>query len=289
MARKALGRGLDSLIPGAKNSRNNSDRGLRELSIKDIKPNMTQPRKNFNPEKLDELIQSIKENGIIEPVIVKQSGEKFEIIAGERRFKAAQKAGLRTIPVVIKNVSPIKQFEMALIENIQREDLNPLEEGLAYKQLMEAYRLTQEQLAVKLGKNRSTIANTVRILDLPKQVQKLLIEGKIQMGHAKILLSVRDLSRCKALAERAARKEMTVKELEEAAKNSGAGTKPQEKSVSGGPGGKSTEIKNIIKEMKFKFGTKVDIRGDYNKGKIEIEYYNKEDLERILEALNIKP
>jgi len=281
-----LGKGLDALIPGSRAKLSGQapvvlSSGLSEISISDIKPNTLQPRKTFTADKMEELIQSIKENGIIEPIILNETGSgKYEIIAGERRFIAAQRAGLRKVPAVIKNVTAMKKLEWAVVENIIREDLNPIEEAMAYKQLMEGYRMTQEQLAAKLGRVRATVANTLRLLMLPESVQQYVKTGRINEGHAKVLLGIDDKSRQKALAEQAVKKDLSVRELEElVADMPGKRTRNASK-----PTDNSAEMKDIEKEMKFKLGTKVSIKGSYKRGKIEIEYYNKEDFERILQV-----
>ncbi|PKL90994.1 MAG: hypothetical protein CVV21_09315 [Candidatus Goldiibacteriota bacterium HGW-Goldbacteria-1] len=281
-----LGKGLDALIPGSRAKLSGQapvvlSSGLSEINVSDIKPNTLQPRKTFTADKMEELIQSIKENGIIEPIILNETGSgKYEIIAGERRFIAAQRAGLRKVPAVIKNVTAMKKLEWAVVENIIREDLNPIEEAMAYKQLMEGYRMTQEQLAAKLGRVRATVANTLRLLMLPESVQQYVKTGRLNEGHGKVLLGIDDKSRQKALAEQAVKKDLSVRELEElVADMPGKRTRNTSR-----PSDSSAEMKDIEKEMKFKLGTKVSIKGSYKRGKIEIEYYNKEDFERILQV-----
>lgn len=281
MTRQALGKGLDALIPGAKR---NIDvkKGVVDINIKDIKTNPYQPRKTFSPEKLEELIKSVKEKGIIEPIIVKEIADnKYELIVGERRFIAAQRAGLQTVPAIIKNVSSVEQLEIALIENIHREDLNPVEEAYAYKQLMEGMHFTQEQLADKIGKNRATVANILRILNLPDSVKKRIISGELTLGHAKVLLSIEDENRQKALCEQIVKYNLSVRDLEKILKS---GKKAKLKTVVNS----IAEFKTIEEKLKYFFGTKVRIKGKYKKGKIEIEYYSKEEFERILELLKIQ-
>jgi ParB family chromosome partitioning protein len=280
MTRQALGKGLDALIPGAKKG-SDIKKGIMDININDIKTNPYQPRKTFSPEKLDELIKSVKEKGVIEPIIVKEiSDNKYELIVGERRFIAAQRAGLQTVPAIIKNVSSVEQMEIALIENIHREDLNPVEEAMAYKQLMEAMHLTQEQLADKLGKNRATVANVLRVLNLPESVRKYIISDEITLGHAKVLLSIEDASRQKALCEQIVKYNLSVRDLEKIIKS---GKKTKSKIISSS----IPEFKAIEEKLKHFFGTKVRIKGKYKKGRIEIEYYSQEEFERILELLKI--
>jgi len=278
MARQALGRGLDALISGAAKEK---QKGTATIEINKIKSNTNQPRKTFNPEKLDELIKSIREKGVIEPVIVKELGDdKYELVAGERRFRAAERAGLKAIPAVVRNVAPVEQYEIALIENIQREDLNPVEEAQAYKQLMEGYRLTQEEMADKLGKNRVSVTNMLRLLKLPNSIQQYLITGEISTGHAKVLLSLDESGMQKAYAEQVIKRSLSVRELENLIKKEN-GRKPAKVKTS------IPEMKSIEDSLKLKFGTKARIKGTHKKGKIEIEYYTKEEFERIMELLGI--
>lgn len=284
MARQALGKGLGALIPTAKRNQPSVKAAAEELEISEIRANPNQPRKTFTPEKLDELIKSVKKKGVITPIVVKDAGGKYEIIAGERRFIAAQRAGLRKIPVVIRNVSNTEQMELALIENIQREDLNPVEEAAAYKQLMEAKKLTQEELADELSKSRVYVANSVRLLKLSKSVQEMIMKGEITAGHAKVLLGIDDQAKQRIMAEAVVIKGLSVRDLEKALKKTKNSKSSKSKSGSSLP-----ELKSIENKMKLMFGTKVSVKGDYKKGKIEIEYYSQEDLERILDALRINP
>ena len=282
MARQALGKGLGALIPTAKKSQPAAKAAAEEIEISEIRANPNQPRKTFTPEKLDELIKSVKKKGVITPIVVKDTGGKYEIIAGERRFLAAQRAGLKKIPVVVRNVSNTEQMELALIENIQREDLNPIEEAAAYKQLMEAKKLTQEELADELSKSRVYVANCVRLLKRSKPVQDMVVKGEITAGHAKVLLGIDDQARQRIMAEAVVIKGMSVRDLENALRKTKTSKASKSKSGSSLP-----ELKSIENKMKLMFGTKVGVKGDYKKGKIEIEYYSQEDLERILDVLRI--
>jgi ParB family transcriptional regulator, chromosome partitioning protein len=205
MTRQALGKGLEALIPGAKRAQDAKSSDMN-VSVADIKANPNQPRKAFSSEKMDELIKSVKEKGVLQPIILKETGDKYEIVAGERRFIAAVRAGLKSVPAVIKNVSSIESLEIALVENLQRQDLNQIEEANAYKGLMEGMHLTQEQLADKLGKNRTTVTNVIRLLKLPKSVQDYLIRGEIEPGHAKVLLGIEDPGKMKAVCGQIDRK-----------------------------------------------------------------------------------
>jgi ParB family chromosome partitioning protein len=286
MARQALGKGLEALIPGSKSrvtSGGVPQKGFLEIALNDIRPNPNQPRKRFAPEKLEELIKSVKAKGVIEPLIVKENGGRYELIAGERRFIAAQRAGLKAVPVIIKNVSSAEQLEIGLIENIMRQDLNPVEEATAFKNLMESYKCTQEELADKIGINRANLANTIRVLRLPAEVQQYLANEELSLGHAKVLLGVEDKTKVKNLADQALRRQLSVRELEALIEKNG-----QKRQASRQQQGASAEMKSVENKLKIRFGTKVAIKGNYKKGAIHIEYYNPEDFERIIEILNIK-
>lgn len=280
MTRQALGKGLDALIPGAKKAAD-SKSGVLNISVADIKGNPNQPRKTFSAAGMEEMIKSVREKGVIQPIILKETGDKYEIVAGERRFIAAARAGLKFVPAIIKNMSSIEQLEIALIENIHREDLNQIEEANAYKALMDGMRLTQEQLADKLGKNRSTVTNMLRLLKLPKTVQDYLVRGEIEPGHAKVLLGIDDASKMKAMCEQAVKRGMSVRELEKLLSRE---KKPKKQKTNAG----TAEMRGIETKLKHFFGTKVSVKGDYKKGRLEIEYYSQEDFERILEALKIR-
>jgi ParB family chromosome partitioning protein len=282
MARQALGKGLEALIPGSRSKASSAPvRGSLEISINDIRANPNQPRKRFAPEKLEELIKSVKSRGVIEPLIVKETGNKYELIAGERRFIAAQRAGLKVVPVIIKNVSPAEQLEIGLIENIMRQDLNPVEEAFAFKNLMESYKCTQEELSDRIGINRANVANIIRVLKLPAEIQQYIINEELSLGHAKVLLGVEDRVKQRQLADQTVRKGLSVRDLEGILEKS-----PSKKS--GAKQQASAEMKSIENKMKLHFGTKVSIKGSYKKGTIVIEYYNSEDFERITEIMRIK-
>lgn len=282
MARQALGKGLEALIPSSKSkSTTVPTKGTAEVSINDIRANPNQPRKRFTPEKLEELIKSVKSMGVIEPLIVKEVGNKFEIIAGERRFIAAQRAGLKTVPVLIKNVTPAEQLEIGLVENIMRHDLNPIEEAKAFKNLMESYKCTQEELSDRIGINRVSVANIVRLLKLAPEIQQFVINEELSLGHAKVLLGVEDKAKQRQLAEQVVRKGLSVRDIEAILQKNPskkAGAKQQS----------TAEMKSVENKMKLHFGTKVSIKGNYKKGTIVIEYYNSEDFERITEIMRIR-
>ena len=214
MSKKGLGRGIGALIPGI----DPADRerlGVVELEIGVIRPNPDQPRKEFDEVRLEELALSIKEHGIVQPILVRKVGDGYEIVAGERRWRAAQLAGLTKVPALVREFSDAERMEIALIENLQREDLNPMEEAEAYRTLMESFGLTQEALAQRLGRSRSQVANTLRLLQLPAQVQDEVRAGRLSMGHAKVLCGVEDPARVVALAEMVIAKGLSVRELED--------------------------------------------------------------------------
>ena len=211
--KKGLGKGLGALLTDEKSSIDSDS--IREIKIMDIEPNKTQPRKSFDEEKLEELADSIRQNGIITPILVQEAPNGYySIIAGERRWRAAKKAGLKEIPAIVKKLDDQKLYEISLIENLQREDLNPVEEALGYKKLMDDYQLTQEDVALKLSKSRSGVANSLRLLNLPKDVLKLLEKGAISVGHAKVLLSLPDDKAKLKLCNMVIEKSLSVRELE---------------------------------------------------------------------------
>ena len=252
-----------------------------ELELSKIYPNPNQPRKNFDQKALKELADSIKVHGLIQPIIVNESGDKYMIIAGERRWRACQMAGLTAVPVIIKHYTEKQVSEIAIIENLQREDLNPVEVARGIKKLMEEYQLTQEKVAERLGKSRSEIANYNRILGLDNEVLELVENGKVSFGHAKCLAGLDDREQQIYLAKQVAKSKYTVRELER--EISKLGNKPAKKSTQYIL---STEIKDLINLMQRKLGTKVNIIGNNKKGRIYIDYYDQDDLDRLYDLLN---
>lgn len=284
--RTGLGKGLDSMIPPKATSKtakekvsNVSKTGETILKINEVEPNKKQPRKYFNEEALKELSDSIKQHGIVQPLVVAKQKDYYEIIAGERRWRAAKMAGLKEVPVVIKDYSPQEIMEVALIENIQREDLNPVEEAKAYQNLIKEYNLKQEEVAERVSKSRSAITNSLRLLKLNDQVLDYLIQETISSGHARALLALEDPEKQVSVAEKIAKEHLSVRDTEKLVKNINQPVKKAPKK----------ELKNdfVYKDMeeqlKQKIGTKVKInRKSENKGKIEIEYYSQDDLEKIV-------
>lgn len=253
------------------------------VKISSVEPNREQPRKQFNEERLQELCESIKQYGILQPLLVSDKKDYYEIVAGERRWRAAKLAGIKEVPVIIKEFTDQEIVEVSLIENIQREDLNPIEEALAYKRLMEEFHLKQEDIAEKVVRSRTAVANSVRLLKLDERVQQLLIEDKISAGHARTLLSLPDGDTQFSVAERIVEEKLSVREIERLVKSI-LEPQTQKKEKPFGTSAEDAIYENLEEKMKNIIGTKVFIhRKRKDKGKIEIEYYSKDDLERIID------
>lgn len=283
--RGGLGRGLSALIPGAVEE---GGGGLLEVPVGAVSPNPRQPRNMFDDNALDALALSIQEVGVLQPIVVRKVGGGFEIIAGERRLRAAKKAGLATIPAIVRDSDDSESLREALIENIHRENLNPIELAEAFRELLEELGLKQETLAERLGVSRSHVANTIRLLQLPAEVQTRLAEGKIQAGHGRALLSLADGDAQNTLALRAAAEELSVREVEELVRNylehpSAASEKPSIKAVAGSPESSSlAEVEEILSEQ---LATRVTIQMSKKRGKILIEFGSADDLERIVSEI----
>lgn len=277
MKRKALGKGLGSLIPQGQPKTEK----LVELEISRINPSPYQPRRNFDEEKLNELAVSIKTSGVIQPVVVASNGNGgYDLIAGERRWRAAGIAGLQKIPAVIRDLSEDKKAEYAIVENIQRENLNPVEEALAYKTLIEKFGLTQEGLSEKLGKKRASIANLMRILTLPEKVLDYIEDGVVSVGHAKVLLSSSDRQLIVKFADEIVKYGLTVRNLENKIKKLTNSSKRKNKNKSN-----DVYLPKGAEELSNKFGTMVEIKGNHNKGSIVIKYHSKEQLMSLFDSL----
>lgn len=298
--KKGLGRGLESLFAVYDSIDNENitkprpkqepaaqpkiTDGVTELDINKIYPNPNQPRKNFDEEALQELASSIKMHGVIQPLVVNKSDDgNYMIIAGERRWRASNLAGLEKVPVVIKNYTEKQIKEVAIIENLQREDLNPIEAARAIKQLMEEYNLTQETVSDRIGKSRSNVANTLRLLSLYPDVIKMIEDGRLSSGHARSLVVIDDTTQQIKLAKQAADGKMSVRDLEKAVKNylnppKNASAKVKEQSL---------ELKELINEMQRVFATKVSAIGNDNKGRIYIDYYSRDDLDRLSDMIEL--
>jgi len=280
MQKVALGKGLGALIPdlSALDDKERKSLGIIDIELDKIIPNEYQPRKVFNDEKMKELAASIKEQGVIQPIIVHRAGSGYQLIAGERRWRASRLAGLKTVPALVKEATKREFLEMALIENIQREDLNPLEAAEAYKRLQDEFKLTQEELAKRVGKERSTVTNFLRLLGLPKEVKQDLATGALSMGHAKALLSLERARDQIQAASLIVKKGLSVREAETLAAR--LKNPPKEKKVR-----HSHELKTVEEKLMKSLGTKVSITLRSKGGRIVIEYYSAEELDRILEKI----
>ena len=289
MARKPLGRGLSSLLGETQSPLAADGERTLELGLEEIIPNADQPRTRFSPAALDELAQSISVNGIVQPIVVRVVGEKYQIVAGERRWRAAQRAGLRKIPVVVKEVSDDKLLELALVENIQREELNAIEEARAYRKLIDTVGLTQEKIAERVGKERSLVATALRLLKLPDDILKLIEEEKLSAGHGRALLLADDISVQRKVARSAISGGYSVRETERAVKRSINEAKNTNKPAKAKPV-KDANVRSAETKLMRHFGTNVKIsaKPDGKGGKLEIEYYSDSDLSRIYDLL-IKP
>lgn len=291
MEKKGLGRGLSSLFGDFNDEDDVKDKkqseskpsdatdNVREISIGLIDRNEEQPRTNFDPKALDELAASIKVHGIIQPILLNEKDGRYVIVAGERRWRAARMAGLKTVPAIVKNFTSKEISEIAIIENLQREDLNPIESARAIQKLINKFDLTQENVAERIGKSRSAVTNTLRLLSLPNEVIKYIEDGKLSAGHARTLLSIEDKDKLLEIARFCVEKKLSVRELEKLVKDILKPSKNKEKKP------QSLELKDFAEKMKTKFATKVGILGNENKGRIYIDYYTKEDLQRIYDIV----
>ena len=296
---KGLGKGLDALFgdaevaPTAKKPTSrkkqtevkteespSEESGVLYVSIDDIKPNTTQPRKNFDEEKLEELAASIERHGVIQPLVLRKLGKGYEIVAGERRWRAARIAGLKEVPCIVKELTDEENMLLAIIENMQREDLNPIEEAEGIRQMIDTYGLTQEQVSYSVGKSRPYISNSLRLLKLPRQVQELTAEGEITTGHARALAGIKSRQLQVDLAMRAAKEDLSVRQIENLVK---AAKEPPKKPAARTP--KTADEKRVEEDLKNALGTRVRLNRKGKKGKIEIEFYSTEELERLIELL----
>lgn len=277
--KKGLGKGLGAILD-SENILSESS-GISELKVNDIEPNREQPRKNFDQEKLQSLAESIAQHGVVQPIIVKKQDKGYSIIAGERRWRAAKLAGLKTIPAIIKDLSPRDVMEVALIENIQREDLNPIEEAEAYQKLMDEHGLTQEVLSRLVGKSRAAIANSVRLLTLSDKVKEMLVGEVLTPGHARTLITIEDAEKQANLADAIVQKNLNVRETEKFVNEQ---LNPKE-SKAHKRTAKDVNILDIEERLKSALGTKVDLQHRNNKGKIIIEYYSNDEFERIIDII----
>lgn len=286
---KGLGRGLDSLIPIEQPKKKNDNKETQSvenlLNITKVEPNREQPRKKFDEDALMELADSIKQYGVLEPILVQPRDNYYEIVSGERRWRAAKLAGLKEIPVIIKDLTDQEIAEISLIENIQREDLNPIEEALAYKRLLEEFHLKQDELAEKVSKSRTAVTNSMRLLKLNEEVQQMVVEDMISTGHARALLAIEDGEMQYTLAQQIFDEKLSVREVEKLVKNIG---KPAKEKKSRQAVDESMQViyANISENLKSMLGTKVSIvPKEDGSGKIEIEFYSHEELDRIIDLM----
>jgi ParB family chromosome partitioning protein len=281
MKRRALGRGLDALLPAAPMTSNYGDKSVFTCPVEKIVPQKGQPRQRFDAQKLEELSQSIREHGLIEPLVVRRmpGSDKFELIAGERRWRALQRAGVRDALVVVKDVSGEAAFELALIENVQREDLNAIELAEAYDRLVRDHGYTQEALADRLGKDRTTISNILRLLKLPARVRARVVSAELSEGHARALLGASDAAVMEELAERVVRGSLSVRATEGLVRTHGKGSKSTK-------GSKSASVRDLEQRLTRALGTKVEVRDRGNKGEVAIPYRDLDALDRLIEKLS---
>ncbi len=281
MGSKGLGKGLEALISGFEQE---DQEVIQEVALQEIRPNPYQPRENFQDESLQELAESIKQHGIVQPLVVRESIHGYEIVAGERRYRAAKLVKLARVPVIVRKCSDDEMMEIALIENLQREDLNPIEIAKAYRKLLDHFSLTQEELAQRVGKSRPHIANFLRILQLPREIQEDVSRGTLTMGHARALLAVESPELQKQLAKKIVEEQMSVRELEALIR------KMQEGEQKATEKRKQKPVAPLIKQyedlLQQLFETPVKIKQGRRKGKIEIEYYSEQELERIIDFLH---
>ena len=278
--KKGLGKGLGALIPGVESS---ADSPGFKVEIDRIAPNPLQPRRSFDEAKIDELAASVRDQGIIQPLLVRRAGERYELIAGERRLRAARKAGLTDVPVVVREAGNGETLELALIENLQREDLNPIEEAAAYQRLQEEFDLTQEEIARRVGKSRPTVANSVRLLVLPREVQQLVASGKLPAGQARALLGLEGETAIVAAARDVVGKALSTRQTERLVAQLRTGGRKRRKAMPLS----DPDLRALVERLQRSLGTKVRLlhQSKSNRGKIVVEYYSAADLERIVHLL----
>jgi ParB family transcriptional regulator, chromosome partitioning protein len=284
--KRALGRGLSALIPQAAPTPAAAPAeapkpGVLKLPIEAIQRDTAQPRRYFDETKLAELTESIKAQGLLQPVLVRKDGQGYKLIAGERRWRAAQAAGLHEVPAIVRDVTEGQAFELALVENLQRSDLNPMEEAEGYQRLVEEFKLTQEQVSQRVGKERSTVANALRLLGLPDDVKALVAEGALSMGHARALLGVPRLPELQALASRVVEEKLSVRDTEKLVQQKRPAKKEPAKAAKQSP-----QVKALVEELQRLLGTKVRLaEKGQGKGTLEVDFFSYDDLDRLLKLL----
>src|SRR5881275_1355726 len=293
MARTGLGKGLGALIGtpsvAARPDAIESGERVHRISLTSIMPSALQPRKNFGHEALQELIDSIRQHGIIQPLIVRQAGTRFELIAGERRWRAAQEIGLATVPAIVRTANDLEVLELSLIENLQRADLNPIEEAQGYARLANEFGMRQEDIAVKVGRSRAAVANALRLLDLHPQVQIWLVQNLVSVGHAKVLLALKAPEEQLLAAETVLRRNATVRSTERlVARQLGIGrSRRRSRRMAADPSATATAIEDLQNRLQQHLATHVTIHHGQKRGRIEIDYYGTDDLQRIVTALGL--
>lgn len=282
MGKKGLGRGLGALLPSSGPEGSGSEGGVREIPVREIVPNRFQPRQRFDPEKLAELAESIRQHGVVQPVVVRPVDDHYELIVGERRWRAAQAAGLHVVPAVVKDLGSDEDvMAVALVENLQREDLNPLEEASAYQYLVQEFGLTQEEVAQRVGRSRSQVTNTLRLLQLDADVQEAIQIGTLTMGHAKAILGVAERAGQMRLFREVVARGLSVRQAEELARQMAA-TRPASPRPSASV---VSPWRGVEEQLRNSLGTKVVVKGQAERGRVEIEYYSAEDLARIVDII----
>ncbi len=287
---RGLGKGLEALFSNSEidtqeisvtKKEESEEKGISFININEIKPNQNQPRKSFNEEKLEELAASIMENGLIQPVILRKADKGYEIVAGERRWRACRKAGLKEIPCIIREFTDEQNMLIAIIENMQREDLNPVEEAEGLNQMIVNFGMTQEQVSKSVGKSRPYITNALRLLKLPSEIREMLLANQLSAGHARAIAGIGDTEKQIQLAEYAIKEGLSVREIEKIIKEENA----PKKKISRKKAEKSADVRKVEDDLKQIMGTKVNLNQSGKKGKIEIEYYSRDELERLIEML----
>lgn len=287
---RGLGKGLEALFSNSEidtqeisvtKKEESEEKGISFININEIKPNQNQPRKSFNEEKLEELAASIIENGLIQPVILRKADKGYEIVAGERRWRACRKAGLKEIPCIIREFTDEQNMLIAIIENMQREDLNPVEEAEGINQMIVNFGMTQEQVSKSVGKSRPYITNALRLLKLPSEIREMLLANQLSAGHARAIAGIGDTEKQIQLAEYAIKEGLSVREIEKIIKEENA----PKKKISRKKAEKSADVRKVEDDLKQIMGTKVNLNQSGKKGKIEIEYYSRDELERLIELL----
>ena len=285
VAKRGLGKGLSALISEDFSIENEGNAGVMELKVTQIEPDPEQPRRDFDEEKLALLASSIQAHGVIQPLIVsEQSNGFYQIIAGERRWRAAKLAGLQSVPVIVRQYSREQSAEVALVENLQREDLNPIEEARGYKTLMDEFSLTQQQVAEKVGKSRPAVANALRLLHLPESVQDMVVYGELSSGHARAISGISDAELQIDIAQKAAAQDLSVRQVEKMISQM-AQAKAAVKTEEPVDMNLQTQLKGIQTDLQSYLGTKVKLVAGKKKGKIEIEYYDLSELERVIDLI----